>query len=232
MLNIIDNLRDRTRWFRRSLSDPRKFVKTDEVSGQIQFELLKKSGCTPGSYVLDVGCGCLHAGVPLMGFLEAGHYAGIDPNEWLRDKAMKKPGVAELVASKQPAFLSNEEFDASQLGMKFDFIFAHSVLSHAAHWQLDQFLSNSAAVLSPDGKILASIRLAEGNEFGSTGSDDRQDSKAQEWQYPGISWFKLDTVRAVADKFGLTAEYLPEYTRFYTDTRPHEFHDWMLFTRK
>jgi cyclopropane fatty-acyl-phospholipid synthase-like methyltransferase len=232
MTNIINSIRDRTRTLRRRMSDPKKYVKTNEISGQLQFELLKKTGCRPDSYVLDIGCGCLHAGVPLMEFLETGHYAGIDPNEWLRDKVMKKPGVRDLVQRKRPHFLSNENFDAAELGISFDYVFAHSVLSHAAHWQLEQFLGNSSAVLAPQGRILASIRLAEGNEFGSSGSEDGQDSKADEWQYPGISWFRLSTVESVADRLGLFARLVPEYTRFYTQTRPSEFHDWILFGRK
>lgn len=232
MTNIINSIRDRTRMFRRRMSDPKKYVKTSEASGQLQFELLKKEGCNPASKVLEIGCGCLHAGVPLIGFLDAGHYVGIDPNTWLWEKAIKNPGVRELVAQKQARFLSNENFDAAELEESFDYVFAHSVLSHAAHWQLEQFLKNTSAVLEPAGKILASIRLAEGNEFGSTGNEDGDDSHATEWQYPGISWFKLSTIESVADSLGLNATHVPEYTRFYTQTRPNEFHDWILFSRK
>ena len=35
------------------------------------------------SHVLEVGCGCLSAGVPVMRYLQRGHYVGIDPNRWL-----------------------------------------------------------------------------------------------------------------------------------------------------
>lgn len=101
---------------------------------------------------------------------------------------------------------------------------------HAAHWQLKQFLENSSAVMAPAGKILASIRLAEGNDFGSSGNDDGQDSMAEEWQYPGISWFKSTTISSVADELGLTATHIPGHTRYYTQTRPHEYHDWFVFS--
>jgi cyclopropane fatty-acyl-phospholipid synthase-like methyltransferase len=104
--------------------------------------------------VLEIGCGCLHAGIPLIQYLEKGNYAGVDPNEWLRQKAMKKRYVRQLVKNKQARFLSVEDFDASELGIKFDFVLSHSVLSHCAHWQLEQFLRNIAKVLTPQGRIL------------------------------------------------------------------------------
>lgn len=230
MANIINEIRDRTRMFRRRMSDPKKYVKTSETSGQLQLELLRKEGCSPASRVLEIGCGCLHLGIPLVEYLEPGHYAGIDPNEWLRSKAMKNRQIRDLMTQKQARFLSNEDFDGSSLNTQFDYIFAHSVLSHAAHWQLEQFLKNSLAVLAPTGKILASIRLAEGNEFGSTGSENGEDSHATEWQYPGISWFKLSTVIEMAGNLGLDTRHVPEYTGFYTRTCPNEYHDWIVFS--
>ena len=210
----------------------KNYVGTDEVSGQLQFDLLRKEGCTPAARVLEVGCGCLHASIPLIRFLDTGNFAGIDPNEWLRRAAMKEADVKRLVRDKQPRFLTVKNFDASSLGMSFDYILSHSILSHAAHWQLDEFLKNTSKVLSPGGRIVASIRLAEGNDFGSPGSVDGNDSMDEEWVYPGISWFTLPTIREAADKFGLRAQYLPEYTAFYTRTRPNEFHDWFVFSRK
>jgi cyclopropane fatty-acyl-phospholipid synthase-like methyltransferase len=214
------------------LGDAKQYVGTDQVSGQIQFELLKREGCVPASRVLELGCGCLNAGIPLIRYLEKGNYVGVDPNEWLREAAMEKHHVRQLVKEKQARFLSVDNFDASEFGIKFDLVLSHSVLSHCAHWQLEQFLRNVANVLAPRGRILASIRLAEGNAYGSYGTPDKEDSMDEEWQYPGVSWFKLSTVMKTADKQGLTAVHVPEYTEFYTKTRPREFHDWIVFSWK
>lgn len=228
-MSILQTLRDRTRNFRRRFQDPKKFVKTDELSGQTQFELLKLDGCQPTSFVLEHGCGCLHMGKPLMQYLGPGQYAGIDPNAWLRTKAMRDPATAALVKDKQPRFLTRSDFDARELGMKFDYIYSHSVLSHAAHWQLDQYIANSAAVLNPGGHIVSSIRLAEGNAFGSQGNP-AGDSHDEQWVYPGVSWFTMQTVREVAAKHGLHAEHKPEYTAFLTAQKPAEFHDWIVLS--
>jgi SAM-dependent methyltransferase len=193
----------------RELLDPlasaKNYVATDEVSGELQFELLKREGCVPGSRVLEVGCGCLNAGVPLLRYLEPGHYVGIDPNEWLPEKAMEQEGVRRLVQDKQARFLSVDDFDASSLGLTFDYVLSHSVLSHCAHWQLDQLIGNVARVLAPSGRIVASIRLAEGNAYGSPGAPDRDDSRDEQWVYPGTSWFRFATVSEAAGRHRLAA---------------------------
>src|ERR1700751_5591042 len=208
------------------------YVGTDEVSGQLQFKLLMRQGCRPNSKVLEIGCGRLHAGIPLIQYLDKGNYVGVDPNEWLRQTAMKNRHVRQIVGEKQPRFLRVDDFNASELGMNFNLVLSHSLLSHCAHRQLEIFLRNVGKVLAPGGHILASARLAEGNGYGSSGTPDKEDSMHQEWQYPGVSFFKLSTVMKTADMLGLTAFHIPEYTEFYTKTCPKECHDWLLFCWK
>ncbi len=220
-------------WLKARVEDARAFVGTDETSGRFQFEPLQREGCRPTSKVLEIGCGNLHAGVLLIQFLEKGHYVGLDPNEWLRRSRMRDQSVRRLVRDKKARFLSTHDFDASSLQMKFDFVLSHSVLSHCAHWQLEQYLQNTAKVLAPGGRIVASIRLADGNTFGSTGSPDKRDSMDKTWQYPDASWFELATVTRVASQCSLTVTHRPEYTELFM-TRPQmgEVHDWLVFVRK
>jgi SAM-dependent methyltransferase len=213
-----------------ALEAAKRYVATDRVSGELQLELLKREGCVPESSVLEVGCGCLNAGVPVIRYLRRGRYAGIEPNSWLLEAALKDWRTRWLIAAKHPTFLDRTDFDATGLGRTFDYVLSHSVLSHCAHWQLEQFVANVAQVLSPRGRIVASIRLAEGNDYGSRGSPDGEDSMDEEWQYPDVSWFKLDTVRETAARHGLTVSLEPEYTEFYVSRRPREFHDWIVLT--
>lgn len=208
------------------------YVATDEVSGQIQFDILKREGLTPQSTLLEIGCGCLNAGVRFIQFLDRGNYVGVDPNPWLREAAIKKSEVCRLLKAKRPTFLSNEHFDASELGRKFDFIFSHSILSHAAHHQLDEYLKNTAAMLTNDGISLASIRLAEGNKWGSDGSPHGKDTMDDDWVYPGVSFFTVPTIKSTANRYDFSAEIKPELTEFYVARRPAECHDWVLFRRR
>jgi len=231
-MSLLIQAKGQLREVRRRFGDPKRYVKTDETSGALQLELLKRVGCDPASKVLELGCGCLHLAVPLVETLDVGNYVGVDPNEWLRKKALKTEPIQTLMSEKKVRFTSADDFDASTLGVEFDFAFSHSVLSHVAHWQLEQFLQNVSRVLAPQGKILSSIRLADGNAFGSTGSPDQTDSMHQQWQYPGVSWFRMETVQEFSHQQGLEATRVPEYTELYTQTRPGEFHDWVVFQKQ
>jgi cyclopropane fatty-acyl-phospholipid synthase-like methyltransferase len=166
-----------------------------------------------------------------MEYLHAGGYVGIEPNTWLLDAALQSRRTRWLVTRKRATFLARTDFDASELGRSFDYVLSHSVLSHCAHWQLEQFVANVASVLAPGGRILASIRLAEGNAYGSAGTPDGRDSFDEEWQYPGVVWFSRPTVEEVAEQHGLDVVVKPEYTEFHVSRRRHEVHDWLVFSR-
>lgn len=223
---------------RPSLLEAQEYTGTDEVSGRLQLEILRRENCVPTSRVLEIGCGCLSAGLPAIQYLEPDCYVGIDPNRWLREAALGDPLIRDVVSQKRARFLSVTDFDASSLGVLFDFALSHSILSHCAHWQLPLFLANVTKTMAPGGRIVASIRLAEGNAFGSSGTPDRQDSRDQEWRYPGpndplgVSWFSWGTVSREARAAGLQPRLVPEYTSLYTRTRPRECHDWVVFTKE
>lgn len=208
------------------------YVGSTVQSARLQFTFLQEIGLKKNSKVLEVGCGALHASRYLIDYLNPGHYVGIDPNSWLREYSVSNSKhLADLIDEKKPMFIENTEFDASEIGFQFDYILSHSVLSHAAHAQLEQFLMNTSRVLANEGKILASIRLAEGNQFGSEGAPDGKDSLATEWVYPGVSYFTRETIEKTAGKFGLTVTYREDFTRKLTSFRKPEFHDWIEFSR-
>jgi cyclopropane fatty-acyl-phospholipid synthase-like methyltransferase len=210
--------------------EARKFVRTDFATGKAQLELLKLAGARPSSQVLEVGCGALHASIPIIGFLDAGRFVAVDPDVELREAYLNRRRVRSLIGEKRPIFLATDDFDASALGVEFDYVISHSILTHAASWQLPQFLKNTGAVLAPGGRILASIRLAEGNQFGCPGNSG--DSGEDHWVYPGVSWFSIETVRRVASEAGLDVWVKPEYTALMTRRRRRHNHDWLLLARQ
>lgn len=211
----------------RTYEEAKAFVGTNEASGHFQFDLLRLEGVVQDSKVLEIGCGCLHAGMHLIRYLKPGNYVGIEPNTWLRETLGLE--AQSVILDRKARFLDRGDFDASELGQQFDFIFSHSVLSHCSHNQLFQFLENTAKVLGPEGKIIASIRLAEGNPYGSPGHPQMEDSMFDEWQYPGVSFFRLETVSRAAILYKLVPMVMPHYTRRLVTVCPEEFHDWMLF---
>lgn len=208
-----------------------RYVGSTSRSGRVQLEILQREGLTPGATVLEIGCGALHAGLPIIEYVEHGRYVGLDPNEWLREPAIRSRRNAATMAAKQPQFLTREDFDASELGLTFDFVLSHSVLSHAAHWQLSQFFEATAKVLAPGGRIVASIRLAEGNRFGSPGSPSLSDSLDEAWVYPGTSYFTLPTIEKTAALSDLRVCVVEDHTARLTEVRPEESHDWLVLER-
>jgi cyclopropane fatty-acyl-phospholipid synthase-like methyltransferase len=195
------------------------------VVGQLQLELLMMNGCTPDSHVLEIGCGCLVAGRPIIAYLQPDRYVGIEPNTWLLD-AVKKglPDTIDLIREKQPVFLPMADFDASRLGRAFDFVISHSILSHAAHWQYPLFLKGVMKVLATHGVALASIRFHDDND------KIAGDSQSQEWVYHGVSFFSWDTVRDLAVDHGFLPEWRPDYRQFFIKRAPSNYHDWLRLT--
>lgn len=206
-----------------------EYVGTRPTGGGVQLELLQKEGLQPDDYVLEVGCGALLSAIPIMSFLEKEHYVGIDPNSWLREQTVLIAENRVVIEASKPLFLQRSDFDAQSTGIVFDFIFAHSIMSHAAHWQLPLFLENSAKVLKEGGKVIFSLRLTQPNEYGNEGAD--QETRANEWQYPGCSFFDEETVIREAGKWFHKVERKKEFTTLITSDDRSAFHDWFVLTK-
>lgn len=213
------------------LQEAQAYVGTDEICGAAQLQLAKREGLLPTHNVLEIGCGCLSAGAHILRYLTTGRYVGIEPNPWLVEAGLENPEVTRRVKETGSVFLHRTDFDASSVGLQFDFVLSHSVLSHCAAYQVPLFIANAAEVLALRGRILASFRMAEGNDYGSTGSSDHRSSDFSEWQYPGIAWYTQERVSSIAFMCGLLAMLRPEHTRYLTRIVPKDFHDWMLFCR-
>ncbi len=56
----------------------------DEI-GQLQLDFLKQQGLSPEHRFLDIGCGCLRAGVKIIPYLDPNNYYGVDAEKALLD---------------------------------------------------------------------------------------------------------------------------------------------------
>lgn len=183
-----------------------------EIVGSNQLGFLKLEGCSPDSVVAEIGCGCLCAGHKIIEYLNSGNYIGVDPNSWLIDAALEaKPELR----SKNPRFFFNDDFS---LPKSVDYIISHSILSHAAHWQLPLFFKSLRQSMQPQARIVASIRL------------DKKDSMDETWQYPGVSYFRWETVEAVALECGLSAVRRDDFRTMMMEKAPAHHHDWFTAT--
>lgn len=207
-----------------------KYVGTTRSSAKWQFRFLQQIGMNARSRVLEIGCGGLNTAHHLVPYLKKSKYVGVDPNVWLRLPYLRTVRWRIYTLLKKPVFSEVDNFDVSYMNRKFDFVISHSILSHAAHHQLDQFLTNLRKVSHKDTKILASIRLAEGNSFGSFGSPSGENTFSPDWVYPGVTFFKWETICEVSQVNGFRCEIREDFTRSLTNVRPEECHDWILFT--
>jgi SAM-dependent methyltransferase len=173
--------------------------------GKLQLDFLVEKGLKPEDYVLDVGCGPLRAGVHFIGYLEPGHYAGIDKRgdtlERARDVELPRYGLAD----KNPNLLVNGAFEFSKLGMTFDYAIAQSVFTHLPVNTIVRCLVEMAKVLKPGGRFYATIYE---NPNGKTFLGEIQQSE-RVVSYPDRDkyHYDLETLRCACEGTGLTMSY-------------------------
>ena len=52
-----------------------------EMKREFQIRFLRQAGLSPEHYLLDIGCGTLRGGIPLIDYLETGHYFGLESRQ-------------------------------------------------------------------------------------------------------------------------------------------------------
>jgi hypothetical protein len=157
-----------------------------ESMGRSQFEMLRFWGLREDHFLLDVGCGSLSGGRFAIRFLAPGRYCGIEPEQWLIDDGIRHELGREIMDSKRPQFSNDTGFNLSHFGRQFDFIVAHSILTHTSQRQMRQLFSQAGKAMLDSSIFLASYLEGE-----SDYSEDR-------WVYPGVSRYTFATVRSFA----------------------------------
>lgn len=165
-----------------------------ETMGRSQFEMLRAWGLREDHHLLDIGCGSLSGGRFAIKFLAPGHYYGIEPQQALIDEGIRHNLGAAVLESKRPHFSNDSGFNLSLVGRQFDFMVAHSILTHTSQTQMRQLFSEAVKVMPPDGVFLASFREGESDYTGA------------KWVYPGVARYTLATVEALAREHGLRCE--------------------------
>ena len=121
---------------------------------QIQF--LRERGLEPGNSFLDLGCGTLRGGIPIIEYLDEGMYTGIDARPEIIDEARAELRAHHL-EDKHPTLLASGDLASQDLGRRFDVIWAFSVLIHMSDEVLDGALGFVGRHLAPDGVFYATV---------------------------------------------------------------------------
>ncbi len=124
---------------------------------QIDF-LLGVAGMRPEQHLLDVGCGTLRGGIPIIQHLEPGHYTGVEA----RPEVLEEAGL-ELqdnhLEHKLPVLVASDDLSALDLGRRFDIVWAFAVLIHMSDDVLDGALGFVRRHLEDGGSFYANVNV-------------------------------------------------------------------------
>jgi SAM-dependent methyltransferase len=159
-----------------------------QMKRDFQIRFLREHGLTPECCFLDIGCGTLRGGLPIIEHLEVGRYFGVE----VRRKALEE-GRKELEESglewKKPTLLLCPDIGRLAVPRKFDFIWAFSVLIHMDDAVLHRTLDFVANHLADRGAFYANVNVGNG--------------KDGHWQGFPVVWRTSEFYRQACARFGL-----------------------------
>jgi|GEM_PF-5409836 2-polyprenyl-3-methyl-5-hydroxy-6-metoxy-1,4-benzoquinol methylase len=142
-----------------------------------QLDTLKQHGLKPRHHFLDVGCGMLRLGMPLISYLEDDRYCGIDA----MDKYVQLGRVyMNEVAHSNKTFhlMANRKFEFEQFGRQFDFAMAHSVMTHLSYEQIERCFTNLKTVMKQGASFLFTVVINQDKQFSSMYASDTPMTKS------------------------------------------------------
>jgi SAM-dependent methyltransferase len=178
--------------YRAYIGSPRYY---DLVTG-LQFGLLFIAGLRETHRLLDLGCGSLRGGRLFIPYLRPGHYYGVEPNEWLVEEGIANELGADIVRVKRPTFSTMDNFALGSLGVRFDYVMAHSIVTHTFPDLASVAFSGIRDALAESGVLLATFR-ERGEPSTGTG-----------WAYPETVAYAWEDMRDLAEGAGLRARRL------------------------
>jgi len=128
-----------------------------------QIGFLKEHGLQPGHRVLDIGCGTLRGGIPLIGFLEPGNYTGIDVRDEVIREGLKEVVTARLT-ERNPRVETVPDLSAADLGCDYHVIWSFQVLIHMSDQILDGAVRFIARHLAPGGQGFVTVKVGPPRE--------------------------------------------------------------------
>jgi SAM-dependent methyltransferase len=131
------------------------------VKRRFQSDFLIAHGLRPEQRLLDIGCGTLRGGIPLIEYLDAGHYFGIEA----REEALKEAYAALAEAGlegKSPTLIHSADPAGVNLREQVQVAWAFSVLIHMEDPIVEACLGLVARVLDEGGVFYANVILGDG----------------------------------------------------------------------
>lgn len=130
-------------------------------AGYQHLEYLKNHGLKPHHYVLDYGCGVMRAGIPLIKYLEPGHYVGVDISGERLAHARVLVAKEGIQGDDYHLFTVSDCSLRELKSFRFDFVWAKSVLTHMPAADIRALLKSLKTVMNDDGVFLFTFVQAE-----------------------------------------------------------------------
>jgi SAM-dependent methyltransferase len=131
-----------------------------QLKREFQISFLRAHGLEPGHTLVDVGCGTLRGGIPIIEYLDAGGYVGIDVRPDVIEEARRELREAGL-EHKRPELIAASSLASVDLGRAADRVWAFSVLMHLDDERLDECFDFARRHLAGDGVFYANAITAE-----------------------------------------------------------------------
>lgn len=139
---------------------PRRENQLWKVKREFQIGFLKTVGLRPEHLLLDIGCGTLRGGLPIIEYLQTRHYYGIEARPEVLAEGQKEVDEAGL-SNKLPSLIVAERLSTVSLTTQFDFIWAFAVLIHMSDDRLDDTFAFVSKRLKTDGAFYANVNIGE-----------------------------------------------------------------------
>ncbi len=160
-----------------------------KIKRDFQIQFLKSAGLAPQSYLFDIGCGTLRGGLPLIDYLQEGHYFGYEVRENVLTEGRMELAEAAL-GWKNPVLLLAPDISQLEVNQTFDFMWAFSVLIHLQDEILDRTLGFVSRHLGCGGVFYANVNVG--------------DAADGEWQGFPLVWRPLAFYQKSCEKHRLT----------------------------
>ncbi len=150
---------------RHALSGARGHHDAWKAKRDFQIGFLKTMGLHPAHSLLEIGCGTLRGGLPIIDFLGEGQFCGIDVRPVVLDEARKELAEAGL-EHKKPLLVLTSDLSTVDLRRDYDYVWAFSVLPHLEDDILRGAFFCARRHLKRDGIFFATAQVGPAEQVG------------------------------------------------------------------